>query len=85
MSLPIFQQPAFPHRDHPREEPIQYLSHGKTSALGCLVRLIHSGWGCFLSYILRENFTNALAAAGRLSYSCQFWDSPLMEDGKKWL
>jgi sugar/nucleoside kinase (ribokinase family) len=76
------------------EEPIQYLSHGKTSVLEVpeiyAVDTLGAGdvfHGAFCHYILGENFTNALAAAAKVaSYSCQFFGTRRwMEDGKKWL
>jgi len=69
MSLPIFQQPAFPTSRSPTGRTIQYLSHGKTSALGALIYAVDTlGLGMFstvLSVITSCESTNALAAAAR--------------------
>lgn len=76
------------------EEPIQYLCDGTTSAIDLpeinAVDTLGAGdvfHGAFCHYILRENFTDALAAAAKVAtYSCEFFGTRRwMEDGKKWL
>ncbi len=63
------------------EKPIQYLWHGRTSALEVpqinAVDTLGAGdvfHGAFCHYVLQSNFTDALAAAALVaSYSCQFF------------
>jgi len=72
------------------EKPIQYLWHGKTGAIEVqqidALDTLGAGdilHGAFCHYILRKNFTDALAAAALVaSYSCElFGTRRWMEDG----
>jgi sugar/nucleoside kinase (ribokinase family) len=74
------------------ENPIQSLSHGKTSSLEVpqikAIDTLGAGdvfHGAFCHYILRDNFTAALAAAADVaSYSCQFFGTRRwMEDSNE--
>jgi hypothetical protein len=78
--LPICQHLAFLTSPSLKGKPIQYLSQDTVSNLEVpQIKAVDTlGWGCFSRcfcyYILRENFTDALAAAADIaSYSCQFF------------